>query len=124
MSRTVIFVYNAKSDVWSKSLDLAHKMLSPSTYNCDLCALTHGNFSEKKIWKNFKENSDVGFVFIYKDAFVKKYSNLDKYVFPIILELQDDNDPIILFDAQKLASIGSIEEFIKKLKKEILTKKF
>lgn len=110
--------------MWSKSLDLAHKMLSPSTYNCDLCALTHGNFSEKKIWKNFKENSDVGFVFIYKDAFVKKYSNLDKYVFPIILELQDDNDPIILFDAQKLASIGSIEEFIKKLKKEILTKKF
>jgi len=51
--RTLIFVYNAASDIWSKSLDAAHKIISPSTYACNLCSLTHGNFSEKQVWVLF-----------------------------------------------------------------------
>ncbi len=43
----LIFVYNANSDLFSTVTDFAHKILSPSTYQCQLCALTYGNFSKK-----------------------------------------------------------------------------
>ncbi len=112
-------MYNAKSDAWSKSLDLAHKILNPSTYNCSLCNLTHGNFSEKEVWKNFREYSETDFVFMYKDVFVKKYPDYNDKDFPIILEMDNGKKPVILFDAQKLTSITSVEELIEILQKKI-----
>jgi hypothetical protein len=60
----LIFVYNANSDLFSTITDFAHKILSPSTYDCHLCALTYGNFSEKKEWKAFIENFPVNAIFL------------------------------------------------------------
>ncbi|MGI8952546.1 MAG: hypothetical protein ACR2FN_13295 [Chitinophagaceae bacterium] len=50
---TLIFVYNADADLFSTLTDFAHKILSPSTYQCKLCALTYGNISMKQEWKFF-----------------------------------------------------------------------
>lgn len=69
----LIFVYNAESDFISKTLDFAHKIISPTTYQCDLCALTHDNFGEKKAWKEFRENHKVAMEFLYKSEFEKRY---------------------------------------------------
>ena len=69
----LIFVYNANSDLFSTITDLEHKILSPSTYDFKLCALTYGNFSEKKEWKAFIENFPVDNIFLHKDDFIKRY---------------------------------------------------
>jgi hypothetical protein len=46
--------------------DFAHKMLSPSTYECQLCALTYGSFSMKQKWKSFIESLPIKTVFFIK----------------------------------------------------------
>ena len=69
----LIFVYNAGSDVFSVVTDFAHKIVSPATYNCQLCALTHGHFSVKKDWKDFIQNLTIPSTFLHKDVFQKQY---------------------------------------------------
>ncbi len=119
----LIFVYNAKSDFWNKSLDMTHKIISPDTYACDLCSLTHDSFSEKEIWKSFKEKSSVELIFMYKNEFLKKYPRNKEYDFPVILQEQQQ-DFAILIDSKKITSFKSVEELIVTLQKKISTKKF
>lgn len=69
----LIFVYNANSDLFSTVTDFAHKLLSPSTYSCNLCALTYGNFTVKQQWKSFIEGLATKTVFLHKDEFEKQY---------------------------------------------------
>ena len=71
--KQLIFVYNANSDGFSLLTDFAHKIISPSTYKCNLCSLTYGNFSIKKEWKNFIQQLSVETVFLHKDEFEKLY---------------------------------------------------
>lgn len=53
MEQTVFFLYNANSGMLNGAIDSLHKFLSPSTYPCSLCELTHGYFGEKEIWRAF-----------------------------------------------------------------------
>ena len=106
--------------MWSKSLDFAHKIISPSTYACDLCSLTHGNFSEKKIWKKFRESISHELQFVYKDEFLKKYrDNTIAFRFPIILE-KKESEFVVLMDADELSMIASIEELIQNLQARLV----
>ncbi len=43
----LIFVYNADSGKLNVLFDVGHKIVSPGTYKCDLCTLTHGTFTER-----------------------------------------------------------------------------
>ncbi|WP_103864695.1 GTPase [Aquimarina sp. I32.4] len=117
MKETFLFVYNAKSGVWSKYLDNLHKIVSPATYSCDLCSLTHGVFSEKKLWRGFRENSALEFVFMCKNDFLKEYSpeGLD---FPVILK-KEEKGFLVVLEANELASLDSEKELIELLKLKI-----
>ena len=121
--RKLIFVYNAKAGVVNNWLDIAHKIVSPTTYECDLCTLTHGKFSEKRIWKKFRNTNLIDMEFHHKDAFLKKYKSkwLPKYTFPVIL-ISDELglQPFMLpQDFKEIDSvvvlIERIEHFVKQL---------
>ncbi len=71
----LLFVYNANSDLFSSVSDFAHKMVSPSTYKCNLCALTYGNFSVKQEWKYFVETLSIKTTFLHKDEFIKQFKS-------------------------------------------------
>jgi len=110
-------VYNADSGLVNSWLDMAHKIVSPATYECDLCALTHGNFSEKTIWKDFRNSSSVDMEFYHKDEFLSKYKSkwLPRYDFPIILYSDGEAlDPFIT--ASVFKKIKTVEDLIKKIK--------
>ena len=79
----LIFVYNATSGKLNALFDIAHKVINPETYECSLCALTHGAFSEKKVWSKFKENTDIEMTFLHKDEFERELSlkeNMGKHI--------------------------------------------
>jgi len=84
----LIFVYNADSGLFSSVTDFAHKIISPSTYQCQLCALTYGNFSMKQDWKSFIESLPIETVFLYKDKFVQQYKM--NTAFPAVFIKTDD----------------------------------
>ena len=50
--KKIIFVYNAKGGKWNYILDTAHKYASPSTYECNLCQITH-DLKMRKPWKDY-----------------------------------------------------------------------
>lgn len=69
----LIFVYNADTGLFNSLTDWTHKVISPSTYECNLCALTHGNFGIKKEWREFIEGIDMEKEFLHRDEFIRKY---------------------------------------------------
>lgn len=85
--KRLVLVYNAFSGIGNGLLDSAHKIMSPSTYDCRLCGLTYGAVRERKEWKLFRESSTIPMVFYHKDEFRSAYASkfAAKYTFPIIL---------------------------------------
>src|SRR5437868_1404471 len=69
----IIFVYNAESGVFNLLSDIAHKIFSPQTYACNLCALTHSNFGMRKEWKEYLASLANPLEFLHADEFENKY---------------------------------------------------
>ena len=77
LEKSVLFVYNADTGLFSVVTDYAHKILSPKTYPCNLCALTYGNVGMNKKWKEFIANLKVPIEFLHRDEFVKLHAVSD-----------------------------------------------
>jgi hypothetical protein len=67
MKRELIFVYNANSGRWNGYIDILHKIFSPKTYPCSLCATTHGIFKIREEWAQFIKNPPVPMRFLHKN---------------------------------------------------------
>ncbi len=114
----LIFVYNANSGHFNALLDSAHKMLSPSTYDCKLCDLTYGTFREKEEWERFRESVDIPLTFLHKDEFLKAYKSkwLPKYTFPAVL-LEAEGALEMVISSTTFDVLNSIEELIGEVKR-------
>ncbi len=88
MKKQLVFVYNADSGMFNTLTDIAHKIFSPQTYECNLCAISHSYLSERSEWKEFIEELGVECEFLHRDEFEKKYSS-GETDFPVIFELVD-----------------------------------
>lgn len=69
----LVFVYNADSGFFNLLADMAHKIVSPETYDCQLCMLTHGNLGMREQWKQYLESIEAELEFLHRDEFLKKY---------------------------------------------------
>jgi hypothetical protein len=123
MSQKLLFIYNADSGLRNSILDGAHKILSPATYNCNLCKLTHGALSEKKIWTQFrKELEAVGtkLEFLHKNEFRKIYRSKfsHKFTFPIVL-IAGDNGLEVLIHTHELNSFMAPDALIALVKSRV-----
>ena len=115
----LIFIYNAKSGLVNEFLDFAHKIISPSTYNCNLCAITYDNFSMKKKWSDFITSLPVRSKFIYKDK-VSNYGYDNIKLPSIILRDKSKSDVIILSeDINKLKKIDQLINMLNDRLKEL-----
>ncbi|MBT6438938.1 MAG: hypothetical protein HOK72_04470 [Flavobacteriales bacterium] len=106
----LIFIYNAGSGLFDSVSDFAHKILSPSTYQCNLCVLTHGNFGAKKQWKDFLKKLGIKVEFYYKNQF--KNLNQNEIKPPCIL-IKIHNSTIQEFiNADEMNSHESLDDLI------------
>lgn len=74
MNDSVVFVYNADSGLFNTLTDTAHKLFSPETYECNLCAMTFSALGMKKEWKEFLDTMDIPLEFLHRDELKEKYS--------------------------------------------------
>ena len=74
MDDTIVFVYNADSGLFNTLTDTAHKLFSPETYECNLCAMTFSALGMKKEWKEFLDTMDIPLEFLHRDELKEKYS--------------------------------------------------
>jgi len=117
MPGKLIFVYNANSGIFNAVLDSAHKLLSPSTYSCSLCALTYSTFGEKKLWKKFRKNNSLKMEFLHIGEFENRYPNQNLKL-PVIL-YEEGSDFIMIMNHKELNSTKDLERLV-----ETLTQKF
>ena len=87
-NKNIIFVYNAKGGKWNYILDTVHKYASPSTYDCNLCKITH-DLKMRETWKKFIESSPHNFKFLHSEE-LEEFNLLNyKDELPICLFPQD-----------------------------------
>ncbi len=112
MKQKLQFVYNAETGVFNKLTDFAHKIVSPGTYACSLCALTYGKFTMKKEWAEYVKKLPIEVEFGYKSEW--KFAPL-REEYPVIA-LQTGNDRIeILIEAEELDQIKNLDQLKSKL---------
>lgn len=72
MSGKLVFVYNADSGLLNFFIDAAHKLFSPSTYPCNLCALTYTPSGLPR-WRRFVKTLPLPVEFLHKDELAEQY---------------------------------------------------
>ncbi len=85
----LLFVYNADSGLFNTMADIGHKIFSPETYQCSLCALTHGYFKERGEWRSFIESLDRECVFLHRDEFLRQFPDSDREL-PAVFRVENN----------------------------------
>jgi hypothetical protein len=114
---SLIFVYNADGGLFNTLTDAAHKIFSPQTYQCNLCALTHSNFGMRREWKEFLKNLKTPFEFLHADEFEAEYDVKDIKL-PAVFKKQN-NQISVLIDSKTINDCRSLSDFKNLINSEI-----
>jgi len=110
MSKKLVFIYNADSWLGNAVSDSIHKFVSPETYQCDLCALTHGFFWAKKQWNSFLQSITIPVEFYHKNEINKLHYTIPSL--PCVL-IVDEQKIIRSLAWDERKNINSLDELIK-----------
>lgn len=104
---TLIFIYNADGGVLDALGDMVHKIVSPATYPCSLCALTYGPVATRGAWRRFLKRLGLPTLFLYRDEF---RGELDRrnLALPAVLLGSDGDQPEIFVSARELAALPDL----------------
>ena len=91
----LVFVYNADSGVFNALADAAHKIFSPRTYRCNLCALTHSAVGMRKEWKWFLDGLGRPLEFLHADELATRYG-VAGVPLPAIFERDGDETKVLV----------------------------
>lgn len=103
----LIFVYNADSGMFNTAADIAHKALSPDTYTCDLCALTHGYFKIRQEWVAFVKELPVETEFLHRDEYIKRHGETSE-AFPAVF-ITTGNDQELFLSRDQIAGCDDLD---------------
>lgn len=106
--KELIFIYNVDSDFFSRVVDFAHKAVSPGTYACSLCRITHGPFAMHREWADFLKGLPYKVSFQYKDQW--EGGELAEGL-PLVL-LKEGSEIKVLLTAAQLDGVKSVPELI------------
>ena len=102
----LIFIYNAEGGIAQGIMDSVHKTLSPSTYACSLCAVTHGVFRMDPKWRAWLKALPVATEFYHKDD-----SPFGDMALPAVLAERDERVETLL-TAADLDRLNSVDALI------------
>jgi len=108
----LVFVYNTDGNPISSLIDLGHKIISPETYDCSLCKLTHGPFTEIEQWRAFRTTVGVPMEFLHRDEFEAKYQT--RFEYPVVLKYNGTFE--ILLSKREIDSIPDLDTLIASIK--------
>lgn len=114
----LIFVYNADGGIFAAMADAAHKIVSPATYPCSLCAITYGAVSMKGEWKAYLKQLPTAPRFHHRDDFARAWPGLE-VALPAILVDRAGQHPELLVDAATLDRQTNIAALITTLEQAL-----
>ena len=104
----LVFVYNAKGGLFNAAVDMAHKMFSPQTYQCKLCALTYSTFGMRKDWEEFLASLERPLEFLHSDE-LKNLYGISDLPLPAIFE-KEGGQLKLLIDADSINRCSTIAD--------------
>ena len=107
MPPRILMLYNADAGLINGALDSLHKLFSPGTYACQLCALTYGLASMKAEWRATLESLPHPAIFLHKDEWQAHYPGNATPLPAILLETETGLETLICADTFR--SIESLE---------------
>lgn len=111
---SLIFVYHAESGLFNALTDAAHKLFSPQTYQCHLCALTYSTFKMRYSWRRFLETLHYPFEFLHADELKTRYGISDTLL-PAIFK-KENQIVEIWIDAHSInncRTLGDLQQLIR-----------
>ncbi len=93
---SLIFVYALDGGLFNGITHYAHKIVSPSTYGCNLCAVTNNMLGRKREWASFIRELGIKTEFLHRDEFQQAYPNAQQDNLPAVFRLTGDGDPEVL----------------------------
>lgn len=119
MKPKIIFIYNANSGMGNTLLDIGHRLISPKTYTCNLCFVTHDAFGKKDEFVAFLETTGADFEFYHKDEFEQKYPKAEAY--PLIIIQHDGNETRLRSD--EISTIPDFADLRRLIEQKLLSLK-
>lgn len=110
----LIFIYNANSGLISTTKDFFHKILSPETYECKLCAITYSNFGMKNKWSQFLKSLPYESIFLHKNE-LETYKEIKSEELPAVFVEESNGRLRNIIDKNTFNKISSLDELINKL---------
>lgn len=117
MGKKLVFIYNAKGGLVHAALDTLHKVFSPSTYPCELCAITYGLTSMHAEWKEWLDQLPIPTLFLHKDELIGTDIGVN-IPLPAVL-LQDGGEYTTLVSAFDWTNIKDIPALIEALESKL-----
>jgi hypothetical protein len=108
---TLLFVYNADDGLFAAIGDAVHKLVSPDSYPCSLCAITYGAVRMRPEWRAYLRSVPYPARFLHRGAFARAYPGVAVPLPAILLDAGHD-DPRLLVDAGTLDRIDGVEALI------------
>lgn len=111
MKGTLIFVYNADEGVVAALGDAVHKLLSPATYPCSLCAVSYGAVRMRPAWAAYLKGLPYTTRFHHRPDFRRAFPDLAALPLPAIL-LDKGSGPRLVVDAATLDRVEDVAGLI------------
>ncbi len=118
-AQQIIFVYNAKAGLLHGMMDSIHKLVSPGTYACQLCALTYGTFQMDARWREYLRTLPLPVTFHHRPDFEAAFP-VARITLPAIL-LHDGNTLITLVSAEEMAPCKTLDDLIARMDAHLST---
>jgi hypothetical protein len=110
MTRRLVFVYAADSGLLNTAIDMAHKVLSPETYPCQLCALTYGPLGMRRRWAAFVKRLPYPALFLHRNEFVRGYPGTQAALPALFME--DEGRLSALVDGDAVRGCRDLDELM------------
>lgn len=107
----ILIVYNARGGAFAVLADALHKIVSPETYPCSLCAVTYGPVAMRGEWRRFLGTLPNAKRFYHSDDFAAAFPGLEVPL-PAILVQRGDEAPRELVTAAELDAAAGLPELI------------
>ena len=120
MEGTLAIVWNADGGWQHALMDSLHKIVSPQTYSCKLCQLTHGLTGPKAEWSKFLESYGRKVVFYHRDQFKNSPigENFPQMEFPAVL-IRTSGKWQILLTKSEIICLENLQELLRELERKI-----
>jgi hypothetical protein len=112
VSRRLVLVYNANAGLLAGAMDSLHKLFSPATYPCALCAITYGLVGMKPEWRAWLDGLGMPILFHHRPDFRAAFPAAADWPLPLVA-LEQDGRLTVLVGASDFTGIADLATLIR-----------